>query len=91
MAAQALLDISPTNSGEDKKFPMLSHVPSVVTKPVTMHRGSLPPSPADSNGSTDKENKFLEGATDEERTRLLAESKLLHVPLWEFISSLIIS
>ncbi|XP_072040073.1 ETS-related transcription factor Elf-1-like isoform X2 [Amphiura filiformis] len=80
MAAQALLDISPTTSGEDKKFPLLSQASTLPSK------GSLPPSPADSNGSTDKENeskyvpgaandsRFLTATTDEERTRLLADS-----------------
>ncbi len=52
MAAHALLDISPTTSGEDKTFILQSK--STRTQRCSS-TGSLPPSPADSGVASDKE------------------------------------
>ncbi|XP_022103122.1 ETS-related transcription factor Elf-2-like isoform X2 [Acanthaster planci] len=53
MAAHALLDISPTTSGEEKSFIAQSKLTTVTQN--CSNTGSLPPSPADSGVASDKE------------------------------------
>ncbi|XP_071786322.1 uncharacterized protein [Asterias amurensis] len=56
MAAHALLDISPTTSGEEKTFILQSK--STRTQRCSS-TGSLPPSPADSGVASDKEAELI--------------------------------